>query len=993
MHNLDILDHLNENQKYAVTYPRKPLLVLAGPGTGKTRTLISRIIYNINHFKIAPDQVLALTFSNKAANEMKFRLEQSLGDKTKKLFIGTFHSFCTKILRKYYEIAELDKFFTVCDENYQQRLIESLLSAYMHSDLSKKAKGILLAFSNYQLKNKSLPPFSAKLYDEYSAHLTKYKLLDFNQILTRTARLFRENPDILDQYRFLYQSIHVDEFQDTDPVQYQILHDLAIKHRNIFVVADDDQSIYAWRGANPDNIRQYMEDFYIERPVFLNVNYRSGAVIMNTAQSIVENTDRIEPNKEITSLESISSNISALFFKDESQELKYIFDKITNWNKNLKIPYSNIAVLYPRHIFGEKLSELFIKKRIPYQLVQGKNLIENPLTRLIILYLKLIREPADSLILEELAELELGQHDFKQLYSFMKAQNLTFRAALQQFNVRPEISYKLKNKISTFIGHIANLVNLKNFFSFDSLINEIIKGSREIHHSQLERHSTKLSEFKAYTQINPSNIGQRIWIFHENDKLLFVAKHMLEVIFGKRVHYLSHESMEQVNKDDVALLMSPFISSNILCPAEALYGQVSPVRKGIMSNLFRWVQLQIKSNSKAIFNKYVVFDLETTSKDPEQCGIVELAAVKIVNGKIADEFQTLINPEMPIDPEAQAVHQISEKDLRNAPNIKAVWPKFKEFIKNELLIAHNGFYFDFKITDRVAKELDKSRLKNIRYDSLILARNIFPNQQNSIDALAERFKIDTGSRHRALDDVKALHLIFERLLNINDLWDSKSAGEEFTEFVCLGNIIENEITAVEDKIFYMAGISKLLSPYSKILSPYIKKFGLDRENVTDSINNQAKRILPSFNLYANNEAYLKRILDMAVEFKPLPVDQAIAEFLTYLSLLNPQDHMSAIDAVSLLTLHSAKGLEFDRTIIMGMEDENIPSYFSYQTNDDDDRPVSKKIEEQKRLLYVGITRAKEEVIFTVVKNRFGRKQKSSPFLEEIKDKIKLNYYH
>jgi DNA polymerase III epsilon subunit family exonuclease len=404
------------------------------------------------------------------------------------------------------------------------------------------------------------------------------------------------------------------------------------------------------------------------------------------------------------------------------------------------------------------------------------------------------------------------------------------------------------------------------------------------------------------------------------------------------------------------------------------------------------MQQQIKTGSVDIFKKYVVFDLETTSKEPDRCGIVEIAAIKIENGKIVDEFQALVNPGIPIEPEAEAIHKISNKDIQSAPSVESVWNDFVEFVGDELILAHNGYYFDFKIMDRTARSLKKPRLKNTRYDSLILARNLFSGQQNSIDALADRFKVDTGNRHRALDDVKALHYIFQKMLETNDRRDAKSLGEEFTEYVCLGNIVENQLTAKEDKILYMAGISKLLSPYSKILPEYVNKFSLNMETYKSNLNAQAKRIWPTVNLYASDEAFIRRILDMALEFKSLHIDMAIAEFLTYLSLLNPQDQLTAIDAISLLTLHSAKGLEFDKVIILGMEDENIPSFFAYQTDGEDDRPVSKKIEEQKRLLYVGITRAREEVIFTVVKNRFGRKQKSSPFLDEIKEKISINQY-
>lgn len=271
-----ILARLNKNQLTAVSAPRRPLLMLAGPGTGKTLTLTNRIIYNIKYFKIPSDQILALTFSNKAAAEIKQRLYTIIPDKADKIRCSTFHSFCMDVLRKYPDDAGLNKHFVICDEDYQKRLLYNLLKSKMRDDPQKKIKGILLAFSNYQLKGKPLPAFSSAIYEEYTAHLQKHNLLDFDQILVKTLSLFKNHKDILEQYRFLNSAIMVDEFQDTDPIQYEIVRLLAEKHGNIFVAADDDQSIYAWRGANPDNIRKYIQDFSISEPVFLEHNYRCG---------------------------------------------------------------------------------------------------------------------------------------------------------------------------------------------------------------------------------------------------------------------------------------------------------------------------------------------------------------------------------------------------------------------------------------------------------------------------------------------------------------------------------------------------------------------------------------------------------------------------------------------------------------------------------------------------------------------------------------------
>jgi DNA helicase-2/ATP-dependent DNA helicase PcrA len=992
MNKNSLISELNEKQKLAVTRPRQPVLVIAGPGTGKTRTIIDRILYQIENLRINPGQILALTFSNKAAGEIKNRLERILKSTAEKIKVSTFHSFCLDILRKNYEEAGLAKTFSVCDSDYQKRLLKQLMISRGRENIDRKINGILLAFSNHILKGKTLPVFSSAIYAEYSRYLQKHHLIDYDQILIKTLTLLNEHKDILDQYRFLNQAILVDEFQDTDPIQYQIVKLLAEKHGNIFVVADDDQSIYTWRGASPINIRTYMDDFNIEKPIFLDINYRSGSGIMDTAQKIVQSTDRIEPGKIINSPNDKNASIQIHTFTDEEQEIEFLINKINDWVENLHIPLAEIALIYPRHQFGERISSYLIKHRIPHQMAAGKNLTDNPLMQKISLYLKLIRDPADSLILEELVETELGYHIYKQVQETSRIKKISFRKALSEISSQETIGYQVQRQINTFVGNIANLINLKSFYSFKQLINEILKSTQEINISVLNNNLSRIKpvNHKYLKQIKSKT--SEIWIYHSDEKIRFIAKSMLEAAFDKQILELTHEKIIHLKKEDIILLLEPFPIGELSCPYVNIYSTQVSRRNGILSHLFRWLQIQLNPTMNNIFNNYVVFDLETTDKNPDKCGIVEIAAVKIENGRKVDEYHSLINPGIPVEANAQAVHNISNADVESAPSIEEIWPKFEKFIGDSILIAHNGYAFDFKIMDRTVKELKKPKPKNIRYDSLILARNLFPNAQNSIDGLVDRYKLNAGQRHRALDDVSVLHEIFQKLLTAINQNEICTQGEEFTEYVALGNVIENQVAATEDKIFFMAGIRKLLSPYSAIRKKYAQKFHINDHELSNNLVRIKERIAPDIQDYETSDDFFKRILEVADEFNKLEIDLAIAEFLSYISLINPQDCLENIDAVSLLTYHSAKGLEFDRVILIGVEDEQIPSFFAYKTDDDDDRPINEKIEEQKRLFYVGITRAKSEVIMTLVKNRFGKRQKSSPFLDEIKSDINIKIF-
>ena len=992
MNRNSILTDLNDKQKLAVTIPRQPVLLIAGPGTGKTRTLIARILYEIENFHINPEQILVLTFSNKAVGEIRNRLDIILKNRADKIKVMTFHSFCLDILRKNYELAELNKTFSICDGEYQKRLIKQIIMSRVRENIERKINGILLAFSNYVLKGKTLPVFSATVFDEYTRHLNKHNLIDYDQILLKTFNLFKDNSDILQQYRFLNQAILVDEFQDTDPIQYQIIKLLAEKHGNIFVVADDDQSIYAWRGASPENIRTYMEDFSISKPIFLDQNYRSGSGIMDAAQKIVQTIDRIEPDKIINSPSNKEAAIHIQMFNDEEQEIDFIIHKITEWVSMLSISFSEIALIYPRHQFGERISTYMVKNRIPHQLASGKNLTDNPIMQKISLYLKLIRDPSDSLILEELVESELGYHIYKQVQEMSHIKKTNFRKALSETGSQESASYQVKRQINTFVGNIANLVNLKSFYSFKQLINEILKSTQEINISILNGNLSRIKPVKYSYLKQLKNNSTDIWIYHTNEKIRFLAKSLLETAFEKQIMELTHEKLIHLKNTDVVILLEPFPSENLSCLYVNIFSTQVSRRNGILSHLFRWLQIQLKSSQNKIFDNIVIFDFETTGKDPDKCDIVEIAAVKVQHGKIINEFQTLVKPDVPIEQAAFVIHNISMEDVKESPCINEVWPQFEKFVGKDLIIAHNGYAFDFKIMDRVAKELNRNKLKNIRYDSLILARNLYPGAQNSIDGLVDRFKLDAGQRHRALDDVKVLNEIFQKLLSVIEENEICTLGEEFTEHVALANVLENQITATEDKIFCMSGIRKLLSPYSAIRKKYAQQFHVDETELTSNLIHIKEKIAQNIDEYDTMDDFFKRILETAEEFNKMEIDLAIAEFLSYLSLINPQDCLENVDAVSLLTYHSAKGLEFDRVILIGVEDEQMPSFFAYKTDNDDDRSINEKLEEQKRLFYVGITRAKSEVIMTVVKNRFGRRQKSSPFLEDIKSDINIKIF-
>ncbi len=975
----EFLKSLNEKQKQAVEAPLEPVLVLAGPGTGKTRLLTARIAWLIANDKEVPDRILALTFTNKAAGELQTRLGKLLGAEAGDINCGTIHGFALNMIRRYHRRLGLSPHFSVCDQEYQRRLVRELSAPFIRENIENKIRGILLSFSNHQMKGKPLSTFAAERFAEYREHLQKHNLIDFDQIILFCHNLVSENEDIRKEYGHLYRSVLVDEFQDTDPLQYEIIHALAREHRNIFVVADDDQSIYAWRGASPKNIQRYMNDFGIDKAFFLDINYRSGDRILRQAQEIIATTDRIEPNKSLRVSHHLEDRVQAHFFASESDEINFIVQQIKDWSAGGS-DYSEIAVIYPFHYFGNELENRFLKGAIPYQIASGRSLMDNELVHRIVLYLRLVRDPDDYVSLEELSERVLGQALYLLIKQYTARNKVNFRKALYAFyrEQAQRIAFDDRIKIKELVEQIGNLVNLKNFYIFSRFVREIASFSEFEQTSYLARHATAMEDVDICRTINPDYLVQAdvIQVWHSNGQIAWLAKELLNQILKKKI-VVFEPGQDSDNAAVLALEPLEQLQGKQLIP---VYVLKNDVRRGSLSALFKLLQFIAGRNFTADFDSYIIFDLETTGRDVSTCRIVEFAAIRVEKGKVTAKLQSLIDPRIPIPDAARAVHHISDDDVKGQPTIEEFWPQLIQFIGNDILIAHNGYAFDFPILDRTARKLDGKRLSNPRFDTLTLARNLFPQQKNSIDALVDRFGLDAGTRHRALDDVLVLNEIYRRLHAIKSSLLAKSSLEMFLEFVALGNFLENNITAREDRIFFQGGVRKLLSPYSMIRDAFVDSFSQEASKLVDALQ-QHKELDERYNA---REHLLTRLLIMTEEFDSLSNEQAIPEFLARISLNSSQDNLENLNAVSLLTYHAAKGLEFEKVILMGMEDGNMPAYHASREDSDDDRPVSKKMEEQRRLLYVGMTRAKNELIFTAVRNRGGRDRESSPFLRELK---------
>lgn len=381
----DILKDLNPEQRQAVTFQGSPLLLLAGAGSGKTRVLTHRAAYFIYQKIAQPKEILLLTFTNKAANEMKERMAKLLSTtydlKSNNFFAGTFHSFCCKILRIDGDKIGINNNFVIYDSDDQENLIKRVL---IDLDLNpKEFKPSSIAYFIENCKNNYLNPhqaleeasgfwgeYAAKIYRQYQKRLDEFKALDFNDLLFKTVDLFIKNPSILEKYQNKYKFILVDEYQDTNQIQYLLTELLAKKYRQITAVGDASQAIYGWRGADYKNLVSFTTDFKDAKIINLERNYRSTQIILDAANNIISKNNSHPVLKLFTAKKS-NDLIRIYEASNEMDEASYISDRINFYHNIVHIPYKNIAVLYRMNAQSRVLEEAFLKFGIPYVLLGG----------------------------------------------------------------------------------------------------------------------------------------------------------------------------------------------------------------------------------------------------------------------------------------------------------------------------------------------------------------------------------------------------------------------------------------------------------------------------------------------------------------------------------------------------------------------------------------------------------------------------------------------
>lgn len=564
---------LNERQLEAVQTVEGPLLIIAGAGSGKTTVIVNRIAYMISHCGINPWNILAITFTNKAANEMKERIEGILGEIPRGMWVGTFHAVCVKILRTCIDRLGYGNDFVIYDTGDIKTLIKDCIK-----ELGYNEKEIDPRFAMSQIsdaKNKMLEPATmvytcgndlklqavAKIYALYQKKLMKNNALDFDDIIFNTVKIFSSEPDVLERYQERFRYIMIDEYQDTDNSQYLLVKMLADKYRNLAVVGDDDQSIYRFRGANVENILGFEEDYPEARKIVLDRNYRSTENILNAANAVIaNNSHRME--KKLWSDKGDGEKLTAYTAQDEKDEGRFIAREIIKRKKSGG-RFSDCAVLYRTNAQSRAIETELMSANIPYKVLSGLRFYDRKEIKDIIAYLRLIHNPNDDMSLIRVInepKRKIGATSVAKLNIIALENDISMFEAARRADEFPELK-SAAAKMNGFVKLIDELAQMKEDTPVSELLSETEKRSGYI--------EMLVNENTVESRTRLENLGEFMTVakdFEANEDYEGKLSEFLENVT------LASSTDELSEEDDAAVLMTIHSAKGLEFPVVFIAG-------------------------------------------------------------------------------------------------------------------------------------------------------------------------------------------------------------------------------------------------------------------------------------------------------------------------------------------------------------------------------------------------------------------------------------
>lgn len=1048
---MKILQGLDEKQRQAVTCTEGPILVNAGPGTGKTKIITHRIAYLIQNHGIAPEQILAITFTRKAMEEMRDRTKALLGTKLElDVRIHTFHAFCSDYLREHASEIGLSKNFVVFEtetqeevliecrrdlklsrQDYPPRRLREIVEKHkiMVADVlasSVEMQGIHTSGS----KATSAPSFHQEetaIIKAYQDKLNTHQALDFDDLIYKTVELLHKVPAVQAKSHHELRYVLVDEYQDVNAVQYALLTLLCpASPRNLMVVADKNQSIYGWRGSSPEYIGRFQNDF---DPTIIKLedHYRCSKKILRAADRVIsKNVD--SSNDLLKSHQEDGHAIVHCTFNGSNEEANYIIRLVRNLVDERGYAPGDIGILYRIHRHADGLAYRLHHEGVPFQRAGGEHILQKTPAKDVLSYLRVIQKWGSNDLARTLRfpkEL-VDDLTLAQLKRIARRDSLTLVDMLRRIEDYPHAAGPLtRRNVRRFfedIDKFASTIEDATISKIMSKLFELLECRRSAFREK-EIQAIEMVQEDPNLQMAADTLGRRInhgkpiriisshgidahcaaYILHQTIEPYLNCDVQLEFLQPRRVNmpekaeteidiFIGHCEVFPPTVVPVILIgdMTDDAANVIRLGNRCESGESLDTAKSIIA--LKLCQRVMSYFERPNYSNVVVYDLETAGRDSNDAEIVEIAAKRLdATGETVETYHRLVKPPYAIPKSSFDVHGISDEKVKGEPSIESVLPEFLDFIQDSILVGHNVIEFDNPILERDLSRHLNTDLKNACYDTLLTARRIYPRESRTLEALAEKFQISYGRLHQAMEDVEINHRVFEELIGATRRQREMHSLEELLPLVGLG-ILANarrgehaEVSKIQlDSEPPLGQTRAFLQAAARHMRTHNPNLGWLFATLESGEADDFRVLLQALRREAqpysaeDEDWNIRRgdFMEITQRFQRALPKADISTFLDYQESITSADELEVdTKKVTLMTMHVAKGTEFRTIIMTDMEEGSFPMRGLTQPTE---------IEEERRLFYVGVTRAKERLYLSSVINRHrGEESTSSRFIDDI----------
>ena len=1045
---MQILQELNEKQRQAAAHIDGAILVVAGPGTGKTNVITHRIAHLIRNHQVPPQQIFAVTFTNKAAQEMLERIKELLGTtQGLEVRIHTFHAFCVRLLRQHAEEIGIGRNFAIFSQETQDEVLIECLRELRQNRLTYPPWMLRDIIGAYKIKleeptanrdeirlgDGTIINDPAEVQDildllkAYQTKLASHNALDFDDLISKSVEVLeKEESNARAKYRQDIRFILVDEYQDINAAQYSLLKLLSPEpQRNVMVVADEDQSIYSWRGSDPKYIEQFKKDF---KPavVELEEHYRCSETILRSAGAVIARNTR-QKESVLKTHKSAGNTLYHYALDTPDAEANVVITLIRRLVQDRHYSYGDIAVFYRTHQLAEPLVDRLHQERIGFQRIGRTNSFQEEHAQGILSYLNFIQWQLPG-------DIERAVNFPQQLIDDLTLVRLKWLAQQKDITL-----IELLRKIDDYPDDVGPLTrwNVRQFFQQIDDFCEGIEGE-QIHTIAINlfdllsrRRSPYQSEDMHEIENQPEVPGLRA----ATDTLYSAIDrgepiHLI-VGYGIDSHCAAHiirrtakRYLDLSVRTDLLIpdsSLSPTLDENGINILIGDFGEL-PERKATTillgtavsadANVLQLNGLQLNQSRSVTALKLcqrllsnfeqpnradmIVYDLETVDNNPKTAEIIEICANRLsAIGSDLESYEQLVKPTGRIPQSSTNIHGINNETVANEPSIETVLPQFLSFIQDRILIGHNIAEFDNLVLERDLGKYLKRGLANPYYDTLATAQRLYPRESCSLEALATKFNIEHETMHRALQDVQINRQVFDELIKEDLRRRELKSLPELLPLVGIGILAAQEdqrdIGVTEETEGGMGTYRQAAARYMQAHRPELDWLeanlqSTEKQSVQGFIDTLTRTQIEESQDDRDWEARRARFMNGVLHFEDISVETRLTNFLDYQKLINSADEVEVeTDKITLMTLHAAKGTEFPVVIILGMEDGTFPIRRP-------DQPLS-ELEEERRLFYVGMTRAQERLYLTSVSRRKGDYERGgSMFLREIPSNF-LKHWH